>query len=911
MLRSLSQLRSASVAFARSLRTRQDYLNSLKSLKPNIYKFGRLIEDVTTDSSTKRTVESHARGIDAAHDPELADIFTTTSDLTGQTIHRNTSLMTSGNEMMMNSKFKREMYHLTGTCSGGLCVGWNAMNVMWSVTYDIDNQFGTDYHKRLKQWAVHFQDKGLVVAAALTDAKGDRMKKPHQQDLDYTVHIKEVRPDGVVISGCKAMICGVAACEEIFLLPGGGYGEADKDCAFAGVVKRDTPGLTIVEARHASDGRDLEEGFDNPLETGITQAWLFFDDCFIPNDRVFMAGEFKHSLDVILRFTAGYRACIGACVAGQGDIMVGAAASLARANGLAAKVFQDKITNMEHLNEVTYAHGIGAIHLGYQHESGSWVADTLTAHANKINVATLPYEVKRLCQEIGGGIAETGCMPSYLDFNNPQLGPIVQKFMKAGDASPESRARLARLVEWLTLGGGVPGCMHGGGSPDGAKMIVYGMTPLEKYAKMALKLAGVTEDIKDPEKPKPKAKPLPKVAPATEDVLSKDGLNVTTDFLAGLPEPYQLLKDSVASFVADKIEPIAAELDASARYPQEIIDEIGQMGLMGVAIPEKYGGAGMDYIAYSIALEEIAKGDAGVAATVSINNSLYCHPLNTWGTDAQKKKFLTPFANGEKVGSFGVTEPNAGSDVASMITTAVEDGDNFIINGSKQFITNSPVGHGTVVFATEDPAKKHRGITAFIVPRETPGYIVGKRINLMGINSCMTGMLHFEDCVIPKENVLGERGKGFQYAMATLDAGRIGIASQALGIAQIALERAVKYANERKQFGKPIAALPAIQNMIAEMNSAVDGARLLTWRAAAQKDTHMDYSKAAAMAKLTASEAATFCTHKAIQIMGGMGYTKETPMERHYRDARITEIYEGTSEIMKLVVSLAALKEFA
>ena len=484
-----------------ALRTRENYLSSLKELKPNVYKFGKTIEDVTTHPATRRVVESHAKGIDAAHDRELAEIFTTTSTLTDEIIHRNTSLMCTAEDMMYNSKFKREMYRLTGSCTGALCVGWNGLNVMWSVTHDMDEALGTDYHARVREWGLKMQAKGLLVAGALTDAKGNRKLKPHEQpDLDSNLRIVEVKKDGIVIRGAKLMICGTAAAEEIFIMPGSGYGEPDKDFALSCVVPRDIEGLTIVETRHPSDERELTDGFDIPTETGITQAYLLLEDVFVPNERVFMAGEYQHAADVVGRFTATYRACIGACVAGQGDVMVGAAALIARSNGLSAGVFRDKLTNMEIGNETTFAVGIGAIVLGRQHPSGVWLADPLTAHANKIHVATLPYETKRLCQEIGGGIVETGCFPSYQDFTSPDYGHLIQKYVKAGVGSAETRARIARLIEWLTVGAGVPGCMHGGGSPDGARMMVFASSPLEKYVEYARKVGGIKEDLPEPAK---------------------------------------------------------------------------------------------------------------------------------------------------------------------------------------------------------------------------------------------------------------------------------------------------------------------------------------------------------------------------------------------------------------------------
>ena len=482
-----------------ALRTREQYLADIRAMRPNVYKFGERIKDIPTHPATRRVVESHARGIDAAHDPELADIFSTISNLTGETIHRYTSMMTTSDEMMYNSKFKRKMYHLTGSCTGALCVGWNSFNVMWSITHEMDEALGTSYHPRVKAWGLRFQEKGLLVAGALTDAKGDRSLRPHQQpDLDTNLRIVERRDDGIVIRGAKLMICGTAAADEIFLMPGSAYREEDRDFALACVVPRDIEGLTIVEARRPSDTRDLEEGFDAPTETGITQAYLLFEDVFVPDERIFLAGEYKYTGDIITRFTATYRACIGACVAGQGDVMVGAAALIARANGLSAKTFRDKLIQMELNNETTFTMGIGAIALGRKHPSGTWLADSLTAHGNKIHVATLPYETKRLTQEIGGGIVETGCMPSYKDFTSSEYGHLIQKYIKAGAGSAETRARLARLIEWLTIGGGVPGCMHGGGSPDGARMVVFALSPMEKYAQLAGDLAGIQENLEEP-----------------------------------------------------------------------------------------------------------------------------------------------------------------------------------------------------------------------------------------------------------------------------------------------------------------------------------------------------------------------------------------------------------------------------
>ncbi|MDR3265710.1 MAG: hypothetical protein LBT15_06845 [Synergistaceae bacterium] len=482
------------------IRTRKNYLASLKKMRANIHKNGELIADVTTHPATKRAVESHAGCLELARDPGCKDLLVTRSNLTGEEILRFNGLMYSPEDLLANMRLKRLNYHTTGSCVGGMCVGWNASNAMWAVTRDIDEETGSRYQERLKKWLLFAEKHGLMVAGALTDAKGNRSLKASQQtDPDVHVRLVEKRTDGIVVRGAKLMICSVAASDEIFILPGNAYREEDGDFALSFVVPRGIGGLTIVETRRPSDDRDYQEGFDVP-ETGPAQSWLFFEDVFVPNDRVFMCGEFKHSGKAIRCFTANYRACIGACVAGQGDVMAGAAVNMARANGLPWKTFTDKLVQMAINNETTWGVGAGAIALGERDPSGVWIADSLLAHTNKVHVATLPYETKRLCQEIGGGIVETGCMPSYRDFSDEKYGALVQKYLKAGDCSAETRARSARLSEWLTIGSGVPGCMHGGGSPDGARLVVRASTPFEKYAEYAKKIAGIEEELKDPVK---------------------------------------------------------------------------------------------------------------------------------------------------------------------------------------------------------------------------------------------------------------------------------------------------------------------------------------------------------------------------------------------------------------------------
>ncbi len=486
-----------------ALKTYQEYIDSLKAMRANIYKFDELIEDVTTHPATRNTVEGHAKTYKLLDDPEAREILTTTSHLTGEPISRYLSIIRTPEELYANSRLKRFMFNQTGTCTGGRCVGWTSLNSIFITTYDMDQKLGTDYHKRVIAWMKHAQANDITVAGALTDPKGDRTKPPSMQDdPDMNLRIVEKRDDGVVIRGAKVMICGVAAANEIFLLPGSAYKEADKEYAFAAVIPRDIENLTIVETRHPSDMRDYEEGFDIPVsDGGITQAYLFFEDVFVPKERVFMAGEYEFTMPVITNFVSTYRAAIGGCVAGQGDVKIGAAVLVARANGLSSRVFNDKITQMHINNETTYGMGIAAGALGKKHPSGAWQSDLLMSNVNKVHVATLPYETSRLAQEIAGGIAETGCMPSYKDFTSEKYGNLIQKYLKA-KAPAEARARAARLVEWATIGAGVPGCMHGGGSPDGARLFIRATEDLEKKVEIARKLAGIKEPIPEPEKKK-------------------------------------------------------------------------------------------------------------------------------------------------------------------------------------------------------------------------------------------------------------------------------------------------------------------------------------------------------------------------------------------------------------------------
>ncbi len=484
-----------------AIKTYEQYLASLREMRANIYKFDELIEDVTTHPATRRTVEGHGWTFKLAGDPEFASKVSATSHLTGEPISRYLSIIQTPEDMYANSEMKRLMFQKTGTCTGGRCAGWTALNAMFATTFEMDRDLGTDYHQRFLKWLGDAQSRDITISGALTDAKGNRTKPASgQEDPDMYLRVVEKRDDGIVLRGAKVMICGVAAANEIFVLPGTGHRAGDEDYAVSCVIPRDIEGLTIVETRHPSDTRDGEEGFDNPVtHGGITQAYLFFEDVFVPNERVFMCGETKYTVPAITYFIGPYRAAIGGCVAGQGDIKIGSAILTARANGLSSKVFKDKLVQMHVNNETTYGMGIAAAAMGKKHESGAWHCNPLLSNVNKVHVATLPYETSVLAQDIAGGIAETGCMPSYVDFESPKYGHLVKKYMKA-DKEAETRARAARLVEWTTIGGGVPGCMHGGGSPDGAKLVIRAAGNLEKKVEAARQLAGIIEEMPEPGK---------------------------------------------------------------------------------------------------------------------------------------------------------------------------------------------------------------------------------------------------------------------------------------------------------------------------------------------------------------------------------------------------------------------------
>jgi len=373
-------------------------------------------------------------------------------------------------------------------------------------------------------------------------------------------------------------------------------------------------------------------------------------------------------------------------------------------------------------------------------------------------------------------------------------------------------------------------------------------------------------------------------------------------------EEQLMVRDTARDFAVRELDPIAAELDEQGTFPAEKVAMLGEMGLMGVAIPEEHGGGEMDYVSYVLAMEEIARACAGTSVIMSVNNSLVCDPLDKYCTPEQKEQFLVPLASGEKLGCFALTEPAAGSDPAGMKTSAVLEGGEWVLNGEKNFITNAPNAQTAIVFAYTDKTSRHKGISAFIVPMGAPGVSCGPKEEKLGIRASHSSSIFFEDARIPESNLLGELGQGFKVAMTTLDAGRIGIASQALGIARAALEESIEFAKERQSFGKPIAKHQAIQFKLADMATRLDAARLLTLQAAWLKDSGQRFSQQSAMCKVYAAEASAFITHEAIQVHGGYGYTKDYAAERHFRDSRITEIYEGTSEIQRIVIASNLLR---
>ncbi len=382
-----------------------------------------------------------------------------------------------------------------------------------------------------------------------------------------------------------------------------------------------------------------------------------------------------------------------------------------------------------------------------------------------------------------------------------------------------------------------------------------------------------------------------------------------TALTLSLTDEHLALQDMVRKFAQKEIAPIATEFDESGDFPLDTIRKMGAMGLMGIEVPESYGGAGMDTLAYVLTMIEVAKADASHSTIVSVNNSLYCHAILKFGTEAQKQQFLVPVASGEKIGAYSLTEPMSGSDAGTMQSRAVlnDAGTHYIINGRKSWVTSGPVADLVVLFTMTEPEKKHKGVSAFLIDARQPGFIRGKKEPKLGIRASATSEIVYENYACPVENMLGKPGDGFKIAMAVLDAGRIGIASQALGIAEAAYAASVQYARERQAFGEAIGSFQMIQQKIADMKTRIEASRQLIYNAVLAKErskvTGDRYTLEASMAKLFASETAAYVTDEAVQIHGGMGYSKELPVERYYRDARITRIYEGTSEIQRMVIA--------
>lgn len=365
----------------------------------------------------------------------------------------------------------------------------------------------------------------------------------------------------------------------------------------------------------------------------------------------------------------------------------------------------------------------------------------------------------------------------------------------------------------------------------------------------------------------------------------------------------EMIRSMVKEFAINEVQPIAEEIDAEARFPQETIDKAGPLGIMGMPFPEEYGGAGADYVAYVMAIEELSKVCAATGVIVQTHCALCCWPILTYGTEEQRRKYLPDLLAGKKVGAFGLTEPNAGSDAAGTQTKAVDMGDHWLLNGTKIFISSGGIAEVYVVMAMTDKSLGTKGISAFIIEKGMKGFSIGKKENKMGIRGSIAAELVFEDCIVPKENLLGDLGKGFRIAMSSLDVGRLGIAAQALGIAQGAFDQTVAYMKTRKQFGKPLYKFQALAFEMAEMKTRIDAARFLLYNAADRRQKGLPSTTEAAQAKLYCSETAMYVTTKAVQFHGGYGYIKDYPVERMMRDAKITEIYEGTSEVMKMVIS--------
>ena len=376
-----------------------------------------------------------------------------------------------------------------------------------------------------------------------------------------------------------------------------------------------------------------------------------------------------------------------------------------------------------------------------------------------------------------------------------------------------------------------------------------------------------------------------------------------------LEEKHRAVRQSVRRFCNRELRPIAAQIDQEARFPWEVVEKMGALGYFGIQVPKTMGGAGLDSVSYAIIIEEVSRVSAAIGLCVSVHNSVAVYPIMAFGSQAQIEHWVPPLARGEKIGAFCLTEPNAGSDAVGIEATALADGDNFVVNANKVFVTNGGIADICLIFCRTDPAAGRRGISVVVAERGSAGFVVGDIEDLCGMRANPVCSIRLYDCRVPGENLLAREGMGLKIGLAALDTGRMGIGAQAVGIAQAALEEAVRYARQRQQFGVPIGRHQAIQTMIADMATQVDAARLMVYRAAALKDKNLPFSKESAMAKLFASEAATRVTDLAVQIHGGYGYSKSYPVERYYRDARVTRIYEGTSEIHRMVIAKSVLEQ--
>ncbi len=374
-----------------------------------------------------------------------------------------------------------------------------------------------------------------------------------------------------------------------------------------------------------------------------------------------------------------------------------------------------------------------------------------------------------------------------------------------------------------------------------------------------------------------------------------------------LTDEHEMIRQAAREFAQNEIVPVAAEYDESGKFPYETVKQMGAMGFMGIEVPEEYGGAGLDTLAYVLALAEISKADASHGTIMSVNNSLFCYALLQFGSEEQKLRYLVPVASGQKIAAYSLTEPMSGSDAGTMRSRAAFDGDHYVLNGRKSWVTSAPVADCVLAFTMTNPDKGHRGITAFLIDTDQPGFSLGKPEPKLGIRASATSEINFDNLCVPLQNRLGEEGEGFKIAMTVLDAGRIGIAAQALGIAEAAYEASLAYSREREAFGKKIGQFEGIGFKLADMKTRIEAARGLTYSACIakeqSKETGERFTLEASMAKLYASETAMFCAHQAVQIHGGLGYSRELPVERYFRDAKITEIYEGTSEIQRLVIA--------